>query len=167
MSIPHTLSSGGPVSHQSCPTFIVIVHHCVWKMGKMGEGIIIVIHPPHPCIVVGHHMRVRASASAFGANSLGGKVSTRELLSNHPSSMSSHHQLIIIIWWGCRCCCYCWSSLTVLIALLLSGKGLVDVISPLAILRRSTLIRHFTSADIYLEHTTIPLYLMVILRQAL
>ena len=122
-------SSGGLVSHWSCPTFVIIIHHSVWKVSEVGEGIVVIVHPPCPCVVIGHRMRVRASVSIFGANGLGGKVSMRELSSNHPSFISLHHQLVVIIWWGHHCHCCCQSSLTVLITLSLSDRGLIDVIS--------------------------------------
>ena len=131
-----SLSSGGLVGRQSCPASIVIICHRVWKVGEVGEGVVVIVCPPRPRVVVGHCMRVRASTSAFGANGPGGKASARELSSDHPSSTSraSRHQLIVVVWWGRRCHCCCWSSLTVLIALSLSssGRGLVNVVSPQA-----------------------------------
>ena len=75
---------------------------------EVGESIV-VIRPPHPCIVVSHCRRwVRASGSVFEVNrkGCGGKVSTRELLSLSLSLSAGHLTcggLAIIVWWGpCR-----------------------------------------------------------------
>ena len=79
-----------------------------WSLRKVGKSIIVVC-PPHPCIVVSCCRRwVRASGSVFEANGkgCGGKVSTRELLSLSLSLSAGHLTcggLAIIVWWGpCR-----------------------------------------------------------------
>ena len=129
-------SSGGLVGRQSCPASIVVVRHRVWKVGEVGEGVVVIVRPPRPRVVVGHRMRVRASTSTFGANGPGGKASARESSSDHPSSTSraSRRQLVVVVWWGRRCRCCCRSSLTVLVASSSSssGRGLVNVVSPQA-----------------------------------
>ena len=68
-------------------------HHC-WLMCEVGKGIvIIIIHPSHPCVVIGYHRRwVKACGSVFGVNRKGGweKTLVREL-----SSSSIPHVLVL------------------------------------------------------------------------
>ena len=76
----------------------------------MGESIIIVC-PPHPCIVVSHCRRwARASGSVFEANGkgCGGKVSMRELLLLLSGGGLVGCRSLVI---PCCICCHCPSLL--------------------------------------------------------